>query len=217
MSPRDLSCCLDKGLISTKPPDPSACLELKARSALLHTSVPVISWSSSLHPELKEAAEAHQFSPATCRCISFRHTTLGLFGLLGFFFLFLKYCRSRISPKGVDAWGNSNTFLPSKQNSSWDGSPLFSIFAEHEWFPGTSCAVGWGADLADLHPPARSPHAGRADGHADGQQSHHSSLSWDSYSQQLLTTSMPFQTGSKYFAVLFFISELPRYSQTHPQ
>lgn len=107
---------------------------------------------------------------------------IGPFWFVRVFFLFLKYCRSHISPKGVNAWGNSNTFLPSKQNSSWDGSPLFSIFAEHEWFPGTSWVVGWEADLADLHPPARSPHTGHADGHADGQQSHHSSLSWDSYS-----------------------------------
>lgn len=47
-------------------------------------------------PFRAQVAEAHQFSPTICRCICFRHTVLDLFFS---FFLFIKHCRSHISPR----------------------------------------------------------------------------------------------------------------------
>lgn len=93
----NLSYCLDNCLISRKSPVPTACLEPKIGAAFLGTSVPIISWSPNFHLELKLVT--HQFSPTTCRCICFRHTALGPFGFL--LFLFLKHCRSHISPRGL--------------------------------------------------------------------------------------------------------------------
>lgn len=94
---------------------PTTCLEPKVGAAFLSTSVPIISWSPTLHLDLKQAAETHQFSPAVWKAF--------VSGTLFFFlFVFLKHCRSQISPRalmhGVTSAPSSPAVACKKQ---WEG------------------------------------------------------------------------------------------------